>query len=118
MACVRAIQPRFPRSPARAASRATQLWRVADKHQTIDRPTPSDLPGAPREAREHREESARIRKIRVFPADPREDAEKRKGRRPGRWKNPNRWEGSDFRLGAAGSPGGLNRVEGQMVFAP
>jgi hypothetical protein len=31
-------------------------WR---KHQTVDRPSPSSLPGAPREVREAREESAR-----------------------------------------------------------
>jgi len=51
-------------------------WR---KHQAIDRPTPSLLPGAPREAREPREESVRSHKARAFPADPREDAEKEKG---------------------------------------
>lgn len=51
-------------------------WR---KHQTIDRPTPSTLPGAPREYGERREDSPPSRKIRALPGDPREDAEKTDG---------------------------------------
>ena len=48
-------------------------WR---QHQTIDRPTPSLLPAAPREPRE---ESGRSRSPQGFPGDPREDAEKNRG---------------------------------------
>jgi hypothetical protein len=46
-------------------------WR---KHQIVDRPTPSAYPPTPREAREPREESPRMQRLRASKANPREDA--------------------------------------------